>query len=504
MTSSAESLAEKSELSVKCEGESTYKPFKSIKSCHRKIIKNSKGHFKVISTDSDYKKVEKYVEDVLKGLVGSFSLPSPIQAHCWPIISDNRDMIGIAETGSGKTITFVAPLLAKVVFSLYSEMISSKDKRNDKTVHHPNVLIIAPTRELAIQISKVIQEAIEKVKDLNVLHKCLKINLSTMCIYGGTNRSDQIREYKGKNPQVLVGTPGRLIDLVNSNIINLSKIHSWVLDEADRMLDMGFEPEIRQLATAMTNLSRQTIMFSATWPPSIQNIASRYLRPNSIRVTVFKQSEEPDHQNVMKASSSVKQIVDVVKEIDKNGCLLRLLKKYCHQKDTETPRIVIFVLYKKEAVRIENFCTQNGYKCVSLHGDMTQIAREKSYQSFKAGSSRILIATDVAARGLDIPSIEAVINYTFPLTIEDYIHRIGRTGRAGKLGTSHTLFTSNESHLAAALVAQLKAADQPVPEELIAFGGSTKRKTHSEYGAFYREMDASKKAKHTKFSSDEE
>ena len=167
--------------------------------------------------------------------------------------------------------------------------------------------------------------------------------------------------------------------------------------------------------------------------------------------------------------------MEVVEERHKNGRIIELLKHYHTSKDSRT---ILFVLYKKEAVRVEQLCQSHGYNCVALHGDMTQPAREAAYNSFKSGKASLLIATDVAARGLDIPLVTTVLNYTFPLTIEDYVHRIGRTGRAGLTGISHTLFTSNESKLAAELVAQLKASEQEVPKKLLDFGGFTKRKEH--------------------------
>lgn len=477
----------KSGAQVKVEGHGTFEPLSSIKKASKTILKILKKSFTKPS-----KEAKSLFDAILTRLIGSFSAPSPIQSYCWPYVASQKDVIGIAETGSGKTLAFSVPLLAKIVISFFENRFA--------TDMNPQILVIAPTRELAIQINNVF----DSISGIFTQHTKCNRSIS-MCLYGGTDRSAQIRLLKENLPLIIIGTPGRLLDLADSGVLRLSSINSLVLDEADRMLDMGFEPEIRQLVSKMHgDHSRQTIMFSATWPISIQTVASRYLKADFIKISILKTSEIHGDatDSALRASSNIKQVVDVVDDMKKNHCLLDLLKKYCPKK--ETPRTIIFVLYKKEAVRIEELCSKHGYECVALHGDMTQPAREKAYEAFRDGTARVLIATDVAARGLDIPSVNAVINYTFPLTVEDYVHRIGRTGRAGKTGLAHTLFTAKESHLAAALVAQLKASDQTVPQELIAFGGSTKRKEHSEYGAFYREIDPSKRAKHTKFEDDSE
>jgi len=236
-------------------------------------------------------------------------------------------------------------------------------------------------------------------------------------------------------------------------------------------------------------------MFSATWPPEIRKLASMFLKKDALRVTIGKDD--------LVACSRVSQTVEVVEPREKPRKLESLLTKY-HASQNYKNRILIFVLYKKEATEVENTLRRKGWKCVAIHGDKSQDSRTQALARFKSGSEPLLIATDVAARGLDVPDVSYVINYTFPLTIEDYIHRIGRTGRAGKSGISHTLFTSHDKAKSGELVHVLREAKQPIPDALTAFGMFTKKKEHQMYGAHFKEVDPSKKAKKVTFDSDEE
>jgi len=240
------------------------------------------------------------------------------------------------------------------------------------------------------------------------------------------------------------------------------------------MLDMGFEKDVRAII-GLTSPRRRTLMFTATWPDSVSALASEFLTA-PIRINVGSTE--------LAANVRVTQTVEVLEEAQKPRRLPQLLQKY---HSTRTNRCLIFALYKKEAARVEQDVQRAGYSCIAIHGDMTQAARTHALEQFKTGQTPLLIATDVAARGLDIPDVEVVINYTFPLTIEDYIHRIGRTGRGGKTGISHTLFTGSpqfEKPLAGALQNVLREAGQPVPDELLKFGSSVKKKEHKMYGAF--------------------
>lgn len=229
-----------------------------------------------------------------------------------------------------------------------------------------------------------------------------------------------------------------------------------VLDEADRMLDKGFEKDICTIAE-QTPSTRQTLMFSATWPEIVRKLASTYLQ-NPVKVTIGSLD--------LAANRRVKQIVEVVDGKQKDQKLRDLLKQY----HTGTNKIIIFVLYKKEAARVEDMLRQRGFNAQGIHADKSQQDRTRVLEGFKTGKCPLLVATDVAARGLDIPNVEFVINYSFPLTVEDYVHRIGRTGRAGKTGISHTFFTAFDKNLSGGLVQILKEANQEVPDALIKFG----------------------------------
>jgi ATP-dependent RNA helicase DBP3 len=237
-------------------------------------------------------------------------------------------------------------------------------------------------------------------------------------VYGGVSKEGQISALR-QGVEIVVATPGRLLDLVNDRALDLSHVQYLVLDEADRMLDMGFEKDIRAIVK-MLHAQRQTLMFSATWPEVIQKLAHDFLS-KPVKVTIGSAD--------LSANKSVKQIIEVLDGQAKDARLLDLLRQYHSSKAN---RVIIFALYKKKAIRLEEFLNRKGYKAQGLHADKKQWERTQALEQFKDGSKPLLVATDVAARGLDIPNVEYVINYTFPLTIEDYVHRIGRTGRAGK------------------------------------------------------------------------
>jgi len=256
---------------------------------------------------------------------------------------------------------------------------------------------------------------------------------------------------------VVVATPGRLKDLVAMGCVSLAGVSYLVLDEADRMLDQGFEQDIREII-GMTHKDRQTCLFSATWPEAIRNLAQEFLT-NPVKVTVGSDD--------LSANKRITQVVEVIDEMDKDTKVLEVLEKYSN-KETKN-RMIIFVMKKTEAHDLEDNLWHKGYKVTSIHGDKTQWEREKALGEFKAGRINVLVATDVAARGLDIPDVEYVINYSFPQTIEDYVHRIGRTGRAGKDGVAHSFFTRKDKMQAGCLVHVLKEAGQEVPKEMLKF-----------------------------------
>lgn len=401
-----------------------------------------------------------------------FLKPSAIQAQCWPVLLETvdgtkRDVVGIAETGSGKTLAFALPALTR----MYEEDQASTFTKKKR----PRMLVVAPTRELAIQSHDVLKEF------------GAVVNLRSLVVYGGVPKYEQVSALKRGNIDIVVATPGRLKDLLQDGSIHLGEVKYLVLDEADRMLDDGFRQEIIYIISQCKSREegRQTAMFSATWPAAIQKIALDFmLKPIRIYVgfeAIVGSNGENAMDDSLSANKRVKQIVEVIDDRARDARLRKLLEKHHSSREN---RILIFALYKKEAERMEYSLRRDGWNCCSIHGNKNQVARQTALASFKDGSCPLMIATDVAARGLDIPNVEMVINFTFPLTIEDYVHRIGRTGRAGKKGLSHTFFQPDNKSHAGELQQVMRQAGQDVPPELLKFGSTIKKKEHKLYGAF--------------------
>lgn len=334
-----------------------------------------------------------------KSPFATFKSPTPIQAAAWPFLLSGRDVIGIAETGSGKTLAFGIPCIRSISASVRSSI-------PPRAV--ASAVIVSPTRELAVQIHT------------QILPLADSAGLSTACVYGGVPKDPQ--RLALATAQIIVATPGRLNDLISDGDADLSKVNYLVLDEADRMLDKGFEPEIRKIiaCTPSSSSGRQTLMFTATWPPSVRALASTFMN-SPVHISIGKDNPTGE----LRANTSITQKVEVVSPQDKEARLLQLVKM--HQSGRAArDRVLVFCLYKKEAVRVENFLRMRGRQVVAIHGDMNQGARTKSLEAFRQGECPLLVATDVAARGLDIPEVKLVLNMTFPLTVEDYVHRIGR------------------------------------------------------------------------------
>ncbi|KAK4947087.1 RNA-dependent ATPase [Elasticomyces elasticus] len=370
----------------------------------------------------------------------TFSAPTPIQAACWPYLFAGRDVIGVAETGSGKTMAFGLPCV---------RFIAGLPKAQRNGV---KACMVSPTRELAMQIHEQLVKLAEPA------------GVKAVCVYGGTSKDEQ------------------------QGAIDMSGATYVVLDEADRMLDKGFEDEVRKIISATAPTGRQTLMFTATWPPSVRELADTFMK-EPVKVTIGENNASGE----LRANARIVQEIEVTTQVDKQPRLIQLLKQY-QSGQNKNDRILVFCLYKKEATRIEEFIGRRGFNVGGIHGDLSQQKRTESLEAFKNGKVPILVATDVAARGLDIPAVKLVINVTFPLTVEDYVHRIGRTGRAGQDGKAVTLFTDAEKHLAGGLINVLKAANQAVPEELMKFGTTVKKKGHDAYGAFYKDTADMKKA----------
>ena len=333
-------------------------------------------------------------------------------------------MVGIAETGSGKTLAFALPAL------------SAMSHANQSGKRMSRMLVLSPTRELAMQSATVLDEF------------GAVVNLRSLTVYGGVPKHTQVSALREGNVDCIVATPGRIKDLINEKSCNLSQIQYLILDEADRMLDMGFEEDVRYIISHCKHRERQTAMFSATWPAAIQNIALEYMK-DPIRVYVGFEAITGSNDSKsdtfcgvddsLSANKRVQQIVEVIEDRQRFGRLREVLKQV-HSGSKKNDRVLVFALYKLEAERLEKDLKRDGWHCCSIHGNKNQQARTLALAEFKDGTCPLLVATDVAARGLDIPNVECVVNYTFPLTIEDYVHRIGRTGRAGKAGREATVF----------------------------------------------------------------
>lgn len=363
--------------------------------------------------------------------------PTKIQEKTLPLAMSNRDLVGVARTGSGKTLAFVIPAIMKILKE--RELDPDFDSKKQRLA---TCLVLAPTRELASQT-------------YDVLKKFNRIGIRSIVLVGGASRSEQANHLQYKDHDVYIGTPGRLKDLYDSRLLDLSNIKYLVLDEADRMLDMGFEPQIKYLVDLLPE-DRQTLMFSATWPTEIQSLAENYMKDYE---QVAVDSEK------LKANPNIKQIIEVCEPYYKMDLLIKKLEQIDHENNQA--RKLIFVNTKRMADSLFKQLMRNRRKAVSMHGDRSQQQRDRALQLFKSKECDILVATDVAARGLDINDITHVINYDTPKSVEDYIHRIGRTARHDKSGTSLTFFTDEDSHIARKLIRVLNETNQEIPEKLV-------------------------------------
>ena len=380
-----------------------------------------------------------------------YANPTPIQAEAWPILLKGKDVVAVAKTGSGKTCGFLLPALCGVAArgSQKAPEMQLVDGRWRPGAVTPTVIVLAPTRELAIQIHD------------ECAKFCPAVGCRSTVLYGGAAKGDQLRALR-QGADVVVATPGRLNDFLEpppgfTAPVSAVKASYVVLDEADRMLDMGFEPQIKKIFKLCPS-ARQTVMFTATWPKAVQKIADSFTT-NPIRIQIGSGGDK------LTANKSITQSVEVLEEEEKWERCVAILKKELGKSDT----CIMFAGTKRRCDFLDRRLRQSGFSSAgSIHGDKDQYEREMVLDNFRKGRGNILVATDVAARGLDIPGVAAVIVYDFPLQVEDYVHRIGRTGRAGKEGKAFTFFTKDNRGAANELIEILEGAGQNVPLALAA------------------------------------
>jgi ATP-dependent RNA helicase DeaD len=353
--------------------------------------------------------ISEKIADTLK--IHGVTEPTPIQEKAIPLLLDGKDIIAQSQTGTGKTFAFVLPILEKI------------------DTNNPNIqaLIVTPTRELALQITNEIQKLIEHLEGINIL-----------AVYGGQDVEAQLKKLK-KNIHIVIGTPGRLLDHIRRETLDLSKTSFLVLDEADQMLHIGFLNEVEEIIK-QTPRTRQTLLFSATMPDEIRKLAQRHMfKPENIQV---EKTQAP--------LANIKQIAISTFDRAKQNDLIESLR--IHQ-----PFLgVIFCRTKRRVSKLNDFLKANHFNCDELHGDLSQAKREQVMKKFREAKIQYLIATDVAARGLDVDGVTHVFNYDMPLDTESYIHRIGRTGRAGSEGLAVTFYTSKDRPLLEMIESELK------------------------------------------------
>ncbi|RIB14632.1 P-loop containing nucleoside triphosphate hydrolase protein [Gigaspora rosea] len=376
-----------------------------------------------------------------------YNVPTPVQKYSIPIITDGNDLMACAQTGSGKTAAFLIPILSKL-FGKAKKLAAPRPPPGTRRYKaEPLVLILAPTRELATQIF----DECRRFTYRSMMRPCV--------VYGGADTAPQKNEL-AKGCDVLTATPGRLVDFLERGLISLRRVKYLVLDEADRMLDMGFESKIREIVQKSDILddgTRQTLMFSATFPKSIRNLARDFLANNYIFLTVGR---------VGGTTSDITQKIMYVEDRKKRDQLVALLLKQ------PPSRTLVFVETKRGADSLDDFLYSQNFPTTSIQGDRTQQEREDALLSFKNGRCPILIATSVAARGLDIKNVMHVINYDLCEDIDEYVHRIGRTARVGNQGLATTFYNDNNSGIARDLVKILIECKQEVPDFLQEYAGS--------------------------------
>ncbi|MBU3641700.1 DEAD/DEAH box helicase [Polynucleobacter sp. Fuers-14] len=342
-----------------------------------------------------------------------YTIPTPIQAQSIPHVLAGSDLMGAAQTGTGKTAAFVLPIIQKIL---------RHASNSASPARHPiRALVLTPTRELAVQVAE------------NAASYSKHTDLRAAVVYGGVDMKEQVAILRN-GVEILIATPGRLLDHIGSKVANLSQVEILVLDEADRMLDMGFLPDLQRIIDLIP-AQRQTLLFSATFSPEIKKLAQSYLR-TPVTVEVARQNA---------AADTVKQVVHMVSSADKQRAIVKVLE--ARTRAGLSRQCIIFTNSRLGCAKLSRALERDGIKAGAIHGDKSQGERTLTLDAFKSGAIEALVATDVAARGLDIPDMPCVINHELPYNAEDFIHRIGRTGRAGSKGDAIALVDASEKRL---------------------------------------------------------
>ena len=383
------------------------------------------------------KTVFSMLDDSLRRAVADagYETPTPIQAQAIPSLLEGRDLIGIAQTGTGKTAAFMLPIIHRLV-----------SERRKRSQGHPRALVLSPTRELAAQTAE------------NVRRYAKYADVPLACVFGGVSQYGQVKDIR-RGAEVLVACPGRLIDLMTQGVVYLDRVEFVVLDEADRMLDMGFLPDIRRILSKLPR-ARQSLFFSATMSPEISKLAGELV---SDPVKIEISPEAP-------AVEKIRQSVMFVEKANKDALLVHLLETH-----PEWTRVIVFAKMRHGADRICRKLDRAKIPCAAIHSDKTQNQRTRALDGFRRGRVRVLVATDIASRGIDVPDVSCVVNMELPLETESYVHRIGRTARAGEAGTAVSFVTPAERGQLKAVerfVRRTIPVDSDQPYHVDAFGGS--------------------------------
>ena len=382
-----------------------------------------------------------------------YDLMTPIQKAIIPYILKFKDCLGCAETGSGKTIAFLTPIISLLLKEGPPQEDEEFLKPNSKYTNscsYPVCLVIVPTRELAEQIYVEARKLLYKTGI--IVCKC----------YGGVPNDTQIRELR-QGVDIVIGTPGRLNEFIEKKILYLNLIKYLVIDESDRMLDMGFKPQLENIIIKNNQMAKKenriNLMFSATIPSEVQKISHEFMKDECYLITTNKNKENKNEYN---ANENVEQVIYYVEEEEKIMKLHEILQNI-------EGNVIIFLEKKKSVDKLEGFLLNRNYNVIGIHGDKIQIERQNAIKKFSSGEIPILVATDVASRGLDFPNVSYVFNFDMPKNIEDYIHRIGRTGRVGNKGKAISFYNSNNKQIGFALVKELKKSNQKIPDFLEEF-----------------------------------